>query len=135
MKQRRAWVIAIILCLLAMTACSGAAEKGEVLLKDDTVRKISVTSVSEGYAYSFTGDSAQAVIDYISKLHLRSRFAEDPDVYSGMTWVISLEYDGGEIHTIYHFGNMFIRVDDHAWYKMTYEEAGRFEALLEELPH
>ena len=47
-----------------------------------------------------------------------------------MTWVISLHYEDGDTVTVYHFGNLFIRSDSSRWYKMTYEEASRFEALL-----
>jgi len=34
---------------------------------------------------------------------------------------------------VYHFGNMFIRNEDGPWYRMEYEEAARFDALLDEL--
>ena len=50
-----------------------------------------------------------------------------------MAWVISLEYDNGDVLTVYHFGNMFIRTENGPWYKMTYDEAKRFDTLLNEL--
>jgi hypothetical protein len=127
-------LILIIACLLTMmTACSGATVKGGVLLKEGTVKKISVTSQPEGYDYSFSGDDVQSVVNYLSELNLTSEYSENPDGYDGMTWVISLEYESGDTLMIYHFGNMFIRTAGSSWYKMTYEEASRFGKLIGEL--
>ena len=123
-------MIVIALCLLTMTACSITVAKGGTLLKEGPVRKISVSSRPEGHSYSFTGDRAQSIIDYISQLHLIDDYPENPGDYDGMTWVISLEYEDGTILTIYHFGNMFIKAENGPWYKMTYEEASRFDTLV-----
>ena len=46
---------------------------------------------------------------------------------------ISLKYENGDTLSIYHFGNMFIRSEKGSWYKMTYDEASRFDALLDKL--
>lgn len=133
MKRIKTLAIVILACFLAMTACSSTVAKSEILLREGTVRKISVTSLPKGYDYSFTGDKAQSIVNYISELNLLGDYPENPDEYNGMTWVISLEYEDGDTHTIYHSGNMFIRTDDSSWYKMTYEEASRFETLIREL--
>ena len=127
-------LILIIACLLTMmTACSGAAVKGVILLKEGTVKRISVTSLPEGLDYSFSEDDAQSVVNYLSELDLTSEYSENPDEYGGMTWVISLKYESGDTLTIYQFGNMFIRTAGSSWYKMTHEQASRFEKLIGEL--
>ena len=123
-------MIMIAACLLTMTACSSAVAKDGTLLKEGHVRKISVSSRPEGYSRSFTGDKAQSIIDYISQLHLIDDYPENPGDYDGMTWVITLEYEDGTSLTIYHFGNMFIKTENGSWYKMTYEEASRFDELV-----
>ena len=123
-------MIMIVACLLTMTACSSAVAKGGTLLKEGHVRKIYVSSRPEGYNYSFTGDRAQSIIDYISQLNLIDDYPENPGEYDGMTWVITLEYEDGTSLTIYHFGNMFIKAENGPWYKMTYEEASRFDKLV-----
>ena len=125
--------VLFIACMFTLSACSSATTKGEILLKEGTIEKVSVTSLPEGYDYSFSGKAAQSVNDYISELNLASDYSENPNEYDGMTWVISLEYGDGNVLTIYHFGNMFIRTTDSSWYKMTYEEASRFDSLLYEL--
>lgn len=103
------------------------------LLKSRGAKSVSVTSLPEGYDYYYEGNDAKLIEDYLFDLNLISDFEENPDEYSGMTWVISLEYENGEERTVYHFGNMFIRSENEPWYRMTYEEAHRFDALLIEL--
>ena len=122
--------IVIVACLLSMTACSSAVAKGGTMLQEGFVKKISVTSRPEGDHYFFTGNGAQSIIDYISQLNLIDDFPENPGDYDGATWVITLEYEDRDSLTIYHFGNKFIKAENGPWYKMTYEEASRFEALV-----
>ena len=128
-------LITLILVLaFALTVVGGSSvtAEGAALLKSGEVGKVTVTSQPEYYNYSFSGDDAKAIVDYISGLHLIADFSENPDVYGGMTWVISIEYEDGDVLTVYHFGN-FIRTAGGSWYKMTYEEASRFDVLLNEL--
>ena len=111
-----------------------SAEAGEDdLLQAGDVTQVAVSSLPEGYDYAYEGEDAMAIVDYLDSLSLRSEFEEDPDEYVGMTWVISVDYADGSTVTVYHFGNMFIRAADGPWYRMEYEEAERFHALLDEL--
>ena len=103
------------------------------LIPDGTVLYAGITSMPEGYDYSFRVDAAQAVADYLTGLNLIADFKEDPNEYAGMTWVIFLAYDNGETETVYLFGNMFIRSESGPWYRLSYEEASGFDALLSEL--
>ena len=112
---------------------SDAETEGALLLKEGAIKNASITSLPKGYAYSFDGEAAERITDYISELNLITDFSENPNEYAGMTWVISLQYETGDVLTIYHFGNLFIRAEDGPWYKMTYEEASRFSELLNEL--
>ena len=123
------------LCLLGMVGCSQQPKQvqGNQLLAEGNVIKIDVSSLPEGYNYSFDGEDAKEIIDYLSNLNLQSNFKENPNEYAGMTWVIFLEYDNGDELTVYHFGNMFIRTEKGSWYKMTHDEANRFDTLLDEL--
>ena len=123
------------LCLLGMVGCSQQPQyvQGNQLLVEGNVIKIDVSSLPDGYNYSFGGEEAKEIIDYLSNLNLQGNFEENPNEYTGMTWVICLEYDNGDKLTVYHFGNMFIRSKEGSWYKMTYDEANRFDTLLDEL--
>lgn len=131
-------IIAIVLvsiCLLGSVGCSQQPQQaqGNQLLAEGNVINIDVSSLPEGYNYSFSGEDAKAIIDYLSTLNLESNFEENPNEYDGMTWVISLKYENGDTVIVYHFGHMFIRSEKGSWYKMTYEEANRFNTLLDEL--
>ncbi len=102
------------------------------LLKSRGAKSVSVTSLPEGYDYYYEGNDAKLIEDYLFNLNLISDFEENPDEYFGMTWVISLEYENGEERTVYLFGE-FIRLTGEPWYKISYEEFNRFDALLIEL--
>lgn len=106
---------------------------GSQLLIEGNVIKCDVSSLPEYYNYSFKGESAKKIVDYLSSLNLESNFEENPNDYDGSTWVITLEYENGEALNIYHFGNMFIRAENGTWYKMIYEEASCFDELLDEI--
>ena len=132
MKKYIAFVLALV-CVLGLVGCASVATEGGILLKEGKVKRISVTSLPEEYEYSFDGNDAVVIVDYLSDLNLIADFSENPNEYGGMTWVISLEYEDGDAVTIYHFGNMFIRTKSGSWYKMNSEEARRFDELLDEL--
>ena len=111
-----------------------SAEAGEDdLLEAGDVTRVTVSSLPGSYAYAYEGEDALAIVDYLDSLSLRSEFEEDPDEYVGMTWVIAVDHADGSTVTVYHFGNMFIRAADEPWYRMEYEEADRFNTLLDEL--
>ena len=103
------------------------------LIPDGAVLYAGVTSMPEGYDYSFHGEAAQAVADYLAALNLITDFEEDPSEYAGMTWVIFLALENGETETVYLFGNMFIRSESGPWHRLSYEEASGFDTLLAQL--
>ena len=126
----------LILSLLLVACLCGCNEqqRQEVkLVEADNIKCVSVTSLPKGYEYSFDGDDAKAVADYLLRLNLIADFKENPDEYVGMTWVVSLEYENADTTTVYHAANMFIRTENGPWYQMVYEEANRFGTLLNEL--
>lgn len=128
-------VVLVCICVFGVIGCNQQPQQvqGNLLLVEGNVVKIDISSLPEGCNYSFSGEDAKAIIDYLSALSLESEFEENPNEYTGMTWVIALEYESGDTLKIYHFGNMFIRSQNGSWYKMSIEEASRFDALLNEL--
>ena len=130
MKKIAVFVLAL-LCVVALVGCSPAHTEESVLLKEGTVKHISVSSWPEGYNYSYTGESAQAIVDYLSGLDLKKSSTGAPP---GMAWDIILEYEDGSTVELCHAGNSVIRVvGDSQYYKMTYEQASAFDSLLWEL--
>ena len=121
----------LVLCYaLSLVGCADTTIYGAELFEETHIERIAVTSLPEGYDYSFVGEDTDAIAQYLAGLTLTSDFSENPNEYCGMTWVISVGYENGDITTIYHFGNMFIRADDGPWYRMDYDEAIKFDALL-----
>ena len=91
---------------------------------------VKVTSLPEGYDYSFTDKNAQAVVDYLSNISLSMNLSvEDPGQLNGMTWVIKLNYENGDTVTLYDLGK-FIHGTDSKWYEMTYEESQELSNLI-----
>ena len=130
MKKIAVFVLAL-LCVVALVGCSPAYTEGSVLLKEGTVKRISVTSDPEAYAYSYTGKDAQAIVDYLSSLDLTENSGgNDAD---GGSWEIVLEYKDGSTVVLYHSGNKVITVSGGSQYKMIYEQASAFDSLLDEL--
>ena len=129
-------VVLTMVCVFVASGCNQQSQQvqGNQLLVEGNVVKIVVSSLREGYKYSFNEkEDVKAIIDYLSALSLESEFEENPNEYFGMTWVIALEYENAEALEIYHFGNMFIRSQNGSWYRMTYEEASYFDILLDQL--
>ena len=104
-----------------------------MLIPEGSVTAVRVTSMPEGYDFSFTGKEAEKIAGYFKSLDLISDFEENPDEYSGMTWCVTLEYDTGKSLVVYHFGNMFVRAENGPWYMMTYEEASAIDTLIWDL--
>ncbi|MBP5579732.1 MAG: dockerin type I repeat-containing protein [Ruminococcus sp.] len=97
------------------------------------VTGVQVSSLPEGYDYSFKDKNAQAVVDYLSNLSLSTELSvEDPGQLNGMLWIIRLVYENGDTVTLYDSGR-FIHGEDRKWYEMPYEESEGFSSLVWEL--
>ena len=97
----------------------------------DNVKSVSIISSPMGYEYSFSGDDANAVVDYLAGLNVKP-YSKGND-YTGMSWDISIEYEDGNTLTVYHCANKLIKINHGRWYEMTYDEASRLDALLDEI--
>lgn len=125
MKRILIMILALAICLPILSGCSLQN------LDENSIKRISVTSLPKGYEYSFKGDDAQAIVDYLESLHLTSFSGINSE--DGMTWVISIEDKNGKITTVYHSCNKYIMAEDGSLYEMIFEEANRFGSLLYEL--
>ena len=127
-------MMAAALLLLCAGGCHGENPASNDLLPGaEGISGIAVTSMPEGYDYSFSGESAKTLAQCIMDMELAADFPEDPNVYAGMTWVITAQYEDGTAVTVYLFGNLFIRSGDGPWFKVSANEAESFERLLTSL--
>ena len=126
------FLIAALLCTLAGCAASKTLA-GAALANSENVVQIQVSSLpeSETYQRSYTSpEKIKAVTDYIDALILSEKFPENPNEYTGMTWVITYVYKDGTKLTLYHFGNMFFRAGNGSWHRMTYEQAAQLDSII-----
>ena len=122
-------LLAALLCVLSVAGC--AAIRGNALLPGtEGIASIHVSTMPHGYEATLTGEAAAELADYLAHMDTQAEFSEDPNVYTGMTWVMAVTYESGETVTLYLFGNLFIRADDGPWYKVSEREAQGVEALL-----
>lgn len=130
------FLIAALLCTLAGCAASKTLT-GAALANSENVVQIQISSLpeSETYQRSYTSPGKiKAVTDYIDALILSEKFPENPNEYTGMTWVITYVYEDGTQLTSYHFGNMFFRAGTGQWTRMTYEQAERLDSIIAQYP-
>lgn len=125
MKRILLIILTLAICLPVLSGC------GLPNLDENSIKRISVTSLPKGYEYSFKGDDAQAIVDYLESLHLTPFSGINSE--DGMAWVISIEDKNGKITTVYHSCNKYIMAEDGSLYEMIFEEANRFSSLLYEL--
>ena len=126
-------VTSIVLILIVVLLVLRVGNSSSLLPREDGIVGITVNSLPEGYHYSFSGDEVHIIIEYLASIDLISDFSENPNEYHGAVWVISIQYENGDVVTVHHMGNKFIKNNSGPWYKMNYDEANRFEYLLDEL--
>lgn len=100
---------------------------------ENNTRVDEVSSLPSGYNYSFSGESANKILDYISSLSTTTVYAEDPNKHGGITWVISVKMDNGETFKVYYLTDIFIRTENGVWRKINSDKVSRFKDLLNEL--
>ena len=148
MKKTRITAILTVLCMVlcVLSGCvdlenvsvetedTGMERKPDAESFDgDGISLIEITSLpyADSYRRVFVAkNKIEAVAEYIRSLELTNDFEEDPNEYTGMTWVIRLEYADGSEREYYHFGNMFFRENGGEWKKMNYEQAAAFDRLV-----
>ena len=122
-------ILTIAICLPILSGCTPKQFKN---LNESDIKSVSVSTLPEfyGYEYSFSGDEARAVVDYLSGLKLTPLLISMPK--GGMTWVIEIEYEDESETTVYLFGDE-IWINAKEKYLMQSEENGVFEALIRNL--
>lgn len=101
------------------------------------VERVTVVSMPESAEHERTYTSRgkiNKIVAYLNSLTLQADFSEDPDVYCGMAYKLTLTMADGTEREFTHFANLFLREGDGDWLRMTYEEASLLEELLGQIP-
>lgn len=129
MRKGLTMILAAMLCLLFVFGC--AAFRGNALLPGKHgIASIQVSTMPHGYTATLSGADAEKLADYIAHLNVQAKMSEDPSVFTGMTWVMTMTYETGETVTLYLFADRFIRAEDGPWYLISEREAQGVVALL-----
>ena len=129
MKRILLMILTLAICLPILSGCTPKQFKN---LNESDIKSVSVSTLPEfyGYEYSFSGDEARAVVDYLSGLNLTPHPISVPK--GGMTGVIEIKYEDESETTVYLFGDE-IWINAKEKYLMQSEENGVFEALIRNL--
>lgn len=103
-------------------------------LDADAIKYVHVTTLPESIdirCHSY--DAIRRMANYFNSLETKDDFEENPDGYTGMSYVIIFKCKDGTTREIIHFGNMFVKEVGGDWKKMSYEDASRIEDVVKTL--
>ncbi len=123
----------VIISILIVTLNSTQSLK----ISDDNITAIMINTQPESEKYSRVyrdTEKINKIVGYLNEISLKGTFTENPDYYVGMTYIINISYADGSQNIVYHFGNMFIRLKEGEWKRMTYNQAQKLDKLIQDNP-
>ena len=125
MRRFAAILLATVVCVSLLAGCdSKAGQTQEALLPSvKGIAGVEISSLPGLYSGGCTGKDATALAERILAIPTKADYTEDPNVYTGMTWVLVFLYEDGRIVTVELFANMFIQADDGPWYRVPVQDA------------
>lgn len=103
-------------------------------LDADAIKYVHITTLPESIdlkCHSY--DAIQRMVYYLNGLETEDDFEENPDEYTGMSYVIIFKCKDGTTREIIHFGNMFVKEVGGDWKRMNYDDASRIEDIVKTL--
>lgn len=131
MKKVVLIAMTIFVCILFI-ACNDVKLDKKTHVLQEQERKlvcIKLSSLPETNEYTFSGEAANEIYEYLA--NLKTEYYSSNNDLNGITYVISIEYDNGDLKTLYHFSYL-IGTDD-GWYKIKNYEEQEFENLIKKL--
>ena len=128
MKKMTAWLL-IAAWILCLAGCKGQ-KANNPLVPEGKLAEIAVTAFPEEFARVYKGGEAEQLLGYLRGLELLESFEEDPNVYTGQTWVITLAYESGERVTLHLFADLFLKTEDGPWYRIAGKDGSRFGEMV-----
>ena len=134
MRKRIALILACVVCVALASGCSGEMGVTNTLLPGTQgIGHISVSTMPQLHEAVFSGENAVKLAEYILNMDVQTEFSEDPNVYTGITWVFAVNYEDGSVVTVELFGDMFVRTDSGPWHKVFGNAAEGLEELVYKL--
>ena len=131
MKKWIAWGM-LFVCLFTV-GCGKQAQRNNTLLPEETAVKAEVLAFPVSQNFTINGNDAQRLAEKLSGFTLAYVPGSDLETYTGQTWMFTFTYESGETAVAYVFADLFMRVNDGSWYKITDSKEGALEAFLDKL--
>ena len=118
------------------SAISSITASVDSILFPEQPIKITVASLPTSAEYSRTFTDAEKINQIYTQLIAFpfSSPSDNPDLYAGMTLVITFTEKDGKETVYYSFGNRFFRQESKPWHEIPYQQAESLEKLLLDLP-
>ena len=134
MRKIMTVILAAVLCAAFAAGCDGEAGVSNALLPGTQgIKQIAVSTMPQMHEAMFYGENAVKLADYILRMDVQTEFSEDPNVFTGMTWVFTVHYEDGSAVTVELFGNLFVRTDNGPWHKVSANAAEGLETMVYKL--
>lgn len=140
-------IIVTMLCILIglmLVACSNNIDKinlTEKPIAEDTIvreiKSIKITTLpkSEGRERMYTTeDKVEKMREYIDSLDWEDVTSENPDDYTGMTYIVTTEFDDETTKTYSFFANQFLKFDGIEWMKIEESDVVKLENIIKDTP-
>lgn len=81
-----------------------------------------------------TEDKIEKVREYINSLSWEDVASEKPEDYTGMTYIVTAEFDDGTTKTYTFFANKFFKFDGIEWMKISQGDVMQLEGIIKDNP-
>ena len=133
-----------ILIGLMLVACSNNTDKinlTETAIAEDSISKeiksikISTLPESEDKERRYTAeDKIEKIREYIDSLSWKDVTSENPEDYTGMTYIVTTEFDDETTKTYSFFANQFFKFDGIEWMKIKESDVMKLENIIKDTP-
>lgn len=144
MGRRIIVTIGCALIGLLLVACTHNADKinlAESAIAEASISKeiksitISTLPKSEERERKYTTkDKIEKITEYLDSLSWKDIILENPEDYTGMTYIVTKEFDDETIKTYSFFASRFFKFDGIGWMKIKESDVMKLENLIKDTP-
>lgn len=129
MKKTILMIMMIFICFLLVACNDVKVDKKTHAMQERDLYCIKVSSLPQTRDYTLRDESAYEIYDYFKKL--KTEYYSNENDLNGITYIITIEYENGDIKTLYH--SAYLIGTEDSWYKIKNYKQQEFEKILEKL--
>lgn len=129
---------------LMLVACSNNTDEinlTETAIAEETISreiksiKISTLPESEDKERRYTTeDKIEKIREHIDSLSWKDVTSENPEDYTGITYIVTIEFDDETTKTYSFFANQFFKFDGIEWMKIKESDVMKLENIIKDTP-